>query len=65
MPEVSFVTIRVYDVIGKEVATLVNEEKTAGSYVVEFNRIGLPSGIYFYRIQARGFIKTRKIVLIP
>ncbi len=43
------VTLKIYDVLGKEVITLVNEERPAGSYEVEFNAAGLPSGVYFYR----------------
>jgi hypothetical protein len=59
----SFVSVKVYDVLGKEIAILVNEEKYAGNYLVRFNSIGLPSGIYFYRFHAGKFIETRKMVL--
>jgi len=59
-----FVTIRVYDVLGREIATLINEEKPAGNYEVEFNAVNLPSGIYFYRIQAGSYINTKKMVLL-
>ncbi len=59
-----FITLKVYDVLGNEIATLVNEEKPGGSYEVEFNGIGLPSGIYFYRLQAGSFIDTKKMVLL-
>jgi hypothetical protein len=59
------VQLKIYDVLGKEVATLVNEEKTAGSYQVQFSaKDGLPSGIYFYRIQAGKYIETKKMVLL-
>jgi len=51
-------------VLGKEVAILVNEEKPAGSYEVEFDATGLPSGIYFYRLQAGDYIKTKKMLLL-
>ncbi len=64
MPELNFVTIKIYDVLGKEVATLVNEEKPAGNYQIEFNGANLPSGIYFYRIQADDYVETRKMVLL-
>ncbi len=62
----TFVTLKLYDILGKEVATLVNEEKTAGNYNVEFNaeKYSLPSGIYFYRLQAESFVGTKKLVLI-
>ncbi len=64
LPERSFITIRVYDVLGKEIATLVNEEKLSGSYEVEFNRNGLASGIYYYRITAGNFSQTKKMILL-
>jgi hypothetical protein len=58
------VTLKVYDVLGNEVATLVNEEKTPGEYEVEFDGINLPSGIYFYHLKAGDFIQTRKMILL-
>jgi len=58
------VTLKLYDVLGNEVATLVNEEKPAGSYEVEFNASQLSSGIYFYKLQVDGFISTKKMTLI-
>jgi len=64
IPQISFVTIIVYDVLGSEITTLVNEERPIGSYEVEFEATGLPSGIYFYRIQAGSFIETKKMVLM-
>ena len=59
-----FITLKIYDVLGKEVATLVNEEKSAGTYEVEFNGSDLPSGVYFYRLQAGNFIDTKKFILL-
>jgi endonuclease/exonuclease/phosphatase family metal-dependent hydrolase len=69
-----FITLKVYDVLGNEVATLVNKKKSAGSYEVEFSAIGgsasgrdaykLTSGIYFYTLRAGSFIETKKMVLI-
>ena len=64
IPELNFVTLKVYDVLGKEVAILINEEKPAGSYSVELNAIALPSGIYFYKLQAGSFVETKKMVLL-
>jgi hypothetical protein len=64
IPEFSFVTLILYDVLGNEIATLVNEEKVIGSYEVEFDATTLPSGIYFYKLQAGSFIETKKMVLI-
>jgi hypothetical protein len=59
-----FVSLKVYDVLGNEIAILVNEEKTTGSYEVEFNATSLPSGVYFYRLQAGSFVETKKMVLL-
>ena len=64
IPELSFVTLNVYDVLGNEIATLVNEEKQSGYYEVEFNSINLVSGIYVYKLQAGNFVETKKMVLI-
>jgi hypothetical protein len=58
------VTIKVFDVLGKEVTTLVNEVKPPGNYEVTLNGKNLSSGIYYYQIKAGDFIKTKKIVLI-
>jgi len=60
----SFVTLKVYDVLGNEVATLVNAQKPEGSYEVKFNATGLPSGIYFYRLQANEFTQVKKMILL-
>lgn len=58
------VTLKVYDVLGKEVAILVNEEKSAGSYEVKFDAAGLSSGIYFYKLQAGSLVETKKMILL-
>jgi photosystem II stability/assembly factor-like uncharacterized protein len=58
------VQLKVYDVLGNEVATLVNEEKPAGSYKVNWNASNLSSGIYFYRIHTGSFVSTKKMILI-
>ncbi|PIW98698.1 MAG: hypothetical protein COZ80_09215, partial [Ignavibacteria bacterium CG_4_8_14_3_um_filter_37_9] len=66
----SFVTLKVYDVLGNEIATLVNEEKPAGKYQVNFNaqrttnNKQLASGVYFYRLQAGNFVQTKKFILM-
>jgi photosystem II stability/assembly factor-like uncharacterized protein len=62
--ERSFVTIKVYDILGSEVATLVNEGKLSGEYEVEFDGSGLTSGIYFYQIKAGDFVETKKMILL-
>ena len=59
----SFVSVKVYDVLGREIAALVNEEKLEGNYKVSFDASKLSSGIYFYRLQSGEFIETRKMVL--
>jgi len=58
------VTLRVYDLLGKEVALLVNETKSAGFYSVDFNASSLASGIYFYRIEAGEFSAVKRMVLL-
>jgi len=62
--EGSLVTLKVYDVLGSEVATLVNEEKPAGSYEANFNASQLSSGIYFYKLQAGKHTQTKKLILM-
>jgi len=64
VPELSFVTLRVYDVLGSEIATLVDEEKPIGSYEVDFDAKTLPSGIYFYQLQSGSFVETKKMMLL-
>jgi len=64
IPELSFVTLKVYDMLGSEVTTLVNEEKPAGEYEIKLDGNGLPSGVYFYRLQADSFIETKKMILL-
>ncbi len=58
------VMLRVFDMLGREVAILVNEEKPAGSYEVEFNAEGMSSGVYFYQLQAGNQVETKKLILI-
>jgi len=57
-------SLRVFDVLGKEVATLLNEEKPAGEYEVQFDGSGLTSGIYFYQLKAGDYVQTQKFVLM-
>ena len=58
------VTLKVYDILGKEVATLVNGVKNAGNYSVEFNASNLTSGVYFYKLESNGFSEVKKMMLI-
>ena len=64
LPERSFVTLKVYDMVGREVATLVNGIRDAGSHEVTFDASGCPSGIYFYRIATDKFVETKKLAVI-
>lgn len=64
VPSNEFVSLKVYDILGKEVAVLVNEEKSAGNYEVNFNAENLSSGIYFYVMTSRNFSKTNKMILL-
>ncbi len=57
-------TIKVYDLLGREVATLLNKPMPAGTYEVEFNAANLPSGVYFYRLTSGNFTATRKLMLL-
>jgi len=64
IPELNLITIKVYDVLGNEVATLLNEEKTQGFYTIEFEASKLTSGVYFYQLRAGNFIETKKMLLL-
>lgn len=64
LPANGFVTLKVYDIIGNEVAVLVNEEKPAGNYNVIFNAVSLPSGIYFYKLQSGNYNQIKKMILL-
>lgn len=64
VPKNEIVSIRVYDILGKEVATLVNEQKNAGTYEVDFNASSLSSGVYFYRMQAGYFADIKRMMVI-
>jgi len=64
LPKASYVTLKIYNVLGQEVATLVNEEKPAGNYEVNFNASNLSSGVYFYKIKAGSYVETKKMNLI-
>ncbi len=64
LPEKSFVSLKVFDVLGREVATLVSEEFSAGNYSQQWNAENVASGIYFYRFQAGSFSETKKLILL-
>ena len=64
IPKAVFVTLKVCDLLGREVATLVNEEKQPGKYEIKFDGNNFASGIYFYRLQSGGFSETKKLILL-
>ena len=64
IPEMSFVKLKVLDILGNEIETLVNEEKFIGSYDFEFDAAGLTNGIYFYQLKAGNYIETKKMLYL-
>ncbi|MEW5842350.1 MAG: T9SS type A sorting domain-containing protein [Bacteroidota bacterium] len=64
LPSNSFVTIKVYDILGKEVAALVNGNESAGTHNVNFDASKLTSGVYIYTINAGGFVQSKKMLLL-
>ncbi|MCW8809986.1 MAG: T9SS type A sorting domain-containing protein [Ignavibacteriaceae bacterium] len=64
IPKRALVTIKIYDILGDEITTLVNEEKTVGNYEVEFIASNLSSGVYFYQLTVGDFIQTKKMILL-
>ncbi len=64
VPRSSFVSLKVYDVLGNEVAELVNGMKRAGDYKISFNAGSLASGVYIYQLKTNGFVETKKLVLL-
>ncbi|MGA9291863.1 MAG: T9SS type A sorting domain-containing protein [Ignavibacteriaceae bacterium] len=64
LPKETFVTIRVYDILGREVATLVNEKQSSGRYIIKFDASDFASGMYICRIKAGSFIKSHKMMLL-
>lgn len=64
LPVSAFVTLKVFDIVGREVATLVNDLQQPGSYSIEWDAGGVASGVYFYRMQGGSFTATRKLILL-
>jgi hypothetical protein len=64
IPEAGFVTLKVFNLLGEEVATLLNAEKTAGNYEATFDASNLSSGIYFYKLESQNFTSTKKMLLL-
>jgi hypothetical protein len=64
IPKASFVSLKIYDINGREVEELINEQQNTGHYEVQFNAGNLSSGVYFYRLQAGSFMETKKLILL-
>ncbi len=64
VPKWSRTTLKIFDILGNDIVTLVNEEKPVGTYELNWNADNLPSGVYFYRLQAGDFVQTRKMILL-
>jgi len=64
LPKSGVVTLKVYNILGKEVATLVNGNLNAGSYTFNWDANGYASGVYFYRLQSGNFVETKKMILV-
>ena len=64
IPQRSNVSLKIYDVLGKEIATLIDEQKEAGLYDIKFDASKLSSGVYIYSIQAGDFLESRKMILM-
>ena len=63
-PNVDFITLKIYKILGEEVETLVSEKLAAGRYEYEWDAGHLASGVYFYRLKAGDYVKTRKMILL-
>jgi hypothetical protein len=63
-PGANWQTLKIYDVLGTEIATLIDEFKQAGRYTVDFNAGGLPSGIYFYQLKSGNSLETKKMMIV-
>jgi hypothetical protein len=64
LPTRSFVSLKVFDALGRKVATIISEEMSVGSYTKQWDAVGIPSGVYFYRLHAGNFIETKKLILL-
>ena len=62
--QTGFVRLKVYNVLGEEIATLLNEELNVGTYTTQWNASGMASGVYFYRLQTGDFVDTKKLLLL-
>ena len=64
MPQIEFVTVKVYNIVGNEITTLINDELSIGYHSIQWDGSHQPSGVYFVKIESGGFVKTKKMVLL-
>ena len=64
IPNTSLVRLKIFNILGQEVATLINEEKLMGNYEINFDASSLSSGVYIYKIQAGSFVESKKMILL-
>ncbi len=64
IPSRNFVELKIYDLLGREITSLVNEEKDAGKYSIRFNGNSLASGVYFYKLTSGNYSQTKKLILM-
>jgi hypothetical protein len=64
IPEAGIVSLKIYDILGRDIATLVNEEKPAGFYEYDFNASDLSSGVYLYQLKAGSYVESKKMLLL-
>ncbi len=64
LPKATYVTLNIYNTLGQEVAQLLSQQMSAGTYTAEWNALGFASGVYYYRIEAGSFVETKKLVLL-
>jgi hypothetical protein len=64
IPKDGLVTLKIYNILGKEIETLINEERSSGRYEVDFDASKLASGIYFYQLKTNDYIDTKKMILL-
>lgn len=64
LPSKSFVTMKIFDIMGRQVATIISEEMSAGNYSRQWNAANISTGVYFYRLHAGSFTETKKLILL-
>ncbi len=64
IPSKVFVTLKIFDIVGREIATIVSKELAAGNYIEQWDAANISSGVYFYRLQAGYFSTTKKLLLV-